>query len=102
MDHVWYILAHASLGVIGSDVFRLNLPGTLLCMAACSVLQAWPTWQIHKIAWPRFRATLGAGVAADERARMTRGYWLRLGRVLAFRTSVYAIVTLGIAAIARG
>ena len=102
MAAVWYVLCHASLGVIGRDLFTLTLPGTLACMGACAAIQAWPVWEVHRIAWPRFAAAVPAEVTDGARARLARGYWLRLGRLLVFRSSMCAILTLAIAALARG
>ncbi len=102
MATVWYVLIHATLGVIGSDAFRMNLPGVLLCMAVTAVVQAWPTWEVHRVAWPKFAGQLGPQTPSSERSRLARGYWLRLGRLLMFRTSIFSIETLAVAALSRG
>jgi hypothetical protein len=102
MATVWYVLIHATLGVIGQDAFRMTLPGVLACMAVSAVVQAWPTWEVHRVAWPKFKDRLRPDMPAAERARLMLGYWLRLGRLLMFRTSIFSIETLAVAAIARG
>ena len=102
MATVWYVLIHATRGVIGQDAFRMTLPGVLVCMAVTAAVQAWPTWEVHKVAWPKFQGRLTAGTPSSERARLAQGYWLRLGRLLMFRTSIFSIGTLAVAALSRG
>ena len=102
MQSVWYILIHVSLGLIGWKVFTFTNLGVLAAMAACAGVQAWPMYELHKIAWPRFEAMRGAIADPAKRREETRGYLLRMGRLYIFRISAYAILTLFIAWLMRG
>ncbi len=102
MTIVWYLLIHVSLGLIGSDVFRFNNAGALLCVAASAIVQGYAMWEIHRRSWPMFFASLDADAPPAAVSTARRGYWYRLGRVFIFRVSAFTILTLLIAFLVRG
>ena len=102
MAIVWYVLIHVSLGLMGFEVFRFTNIGAIYCAAASSVVQGYAIYEIHRLAGPQFRATLGGMESDEERTRETRDYWKRLGRLFIFRLSAFTILTLLVAAVARG
>lgn len=102
MTIVWYLLIHVTLGLIGSDVFRFNNAGGLLCVAASAVVQGYAMWEIHRRSWPMFLAGLDGVAPPAALAAARRGYWNRLGRVYIFRISAFSILTLLIALLVRG
>ena len=59
-------------------------------------------WEIHRQAWPLFQANLDPGMGQNALAEAKRGYWNRIGRTFIFRLSAYSILTLLVAAVARG
>lgn len=102
MQNVWYILIHVSLGMIGWEIFTFTNLGVLSAMAACAAVQAWPMWELHKIAWPRFDEMRSRQTGAEKRRKETRDYWFRMGRLYFFRISAYAVLTLFVAWLMRG
>lgn len=102
MTVVWYVLIHVSLGLIGPDVFRFTNLGALYAALAAAVVQGYAMWEIHRLAWPRFKASLDAAAGAARLAAARREYWMRLGRVYVFRISAFSILTLLVATVVRG
>ena len=102
MQTVWYLLIHVSLGLIGWQVFTLTNQGVLAALAACAGVQAWPMYEFYRLTWDKF-AAMRAGLTGEERRRKeTRGYWIRMGRLYLFRSTVYALLTLFVAWLMRG
>ena len=102
MAIVWYILIHVSLGLIGKDVFTFTNLGAIYCLLAAAVVQGYATWEIHRLTWPMFEASVASGARPNAIKTARRGYWNRLGRVLIFRISAFSVLTLLIAFIVRG
>lgn len=102
MAIVWYVLIHLSLGLIGYEWFRFNNLGAIYAAAACAVVQGYATWEIHRVAWPRFAGSLTGREGGEEYRRLRGEYWKRLGRLFIFRLSAFTILTLLAAAIMRG
>ncbi len=101
MAIVWYVLIHVSLGLIGYRVLDFSNAGVLAAAALSAGVQLWPAWEIHRLAWPRFAASRPAAGSRDERVRETRAYWIRMGRLYAFRISAFTLLTLFVAWLAR-
>ena len=101
MQNVWYILIHVSLGMIGWKIFVWSNLGVLAAIAACGAVQIWPMYELHRITWPRFDAMRRSLGDARQRRRETRDYWIRMGRLYAFRSCAYAVITLFVAWLMR-
>ena len=101
MQNVWYILIHVSLGLIGWKVFTFTNIGVLTAMAACAGVQAWPTYELYRITWPRFEEMRSRQTGEEARRRETRGYLIRMGRLYFFRTCAYTILTIFVAWLMR-
>ena len=91
--HFWYILIHIGLGLVGYQVFLFTNEGGLWA-AAAAVVQAYAVWEIHKLAKPKFEASLAGARSFNARAEMQRDYQVRLLRTWFFRTCIYALLTL--------
>ena len=102
MAVVWYVLIHVSLALIAPDVFSFTNRGAAWAAVAAAVVQGYAMWEVHRLAWPRFRASLDAAAGAARLAEARRGYWKRLGRLYVFRISAFSILTLLVATIVRG
>ena len=100
--HFWYILIHVGLGLVGYQVFTFTNTGGLYAAAAALVVQSYAVWEIHRLAKPRFEAAQAAEPSHVQRGQMLKDYRARLGRVLLFRTCIYALLTLLAAMAARG
>ncbi len=100
--HFWYILLHIGLGLVGFQVFTFNNIGGIYAAGASLVVQAYAVWEIHRMARARFEATRAAEPSFQQREQMLKDYRLRLGRLLLFRTCIYALLTLISAMAARG
>lgn len=99
MAFAWYVLIHVSLGLIGYQVFTFTNLGALYAGMAGAVVQAYATWETHKLAWPRFSESAPSDPEAFKQEK--KAYWMRLGRLWIFRTSAYTIVTLVVALLVR-
>ncbi len=100
--HFWYILIHIGLGLVGFRLFTFTNEGGIWAAAAAAVVQAYGVWEIHKIARPRFQASLAQAATLNQRTEMERDYRKRLWRVWSFRTCAYALLTLLVATVMRG
>jgi hypothetical protein len=100
--HFWYILIHVGLGLVGFRIFTFTNIGGLYAFLAASVVQGYAIWEIHKLARPRFEASLPAGIGHMERREKEREYNVRLARAWFFRCCIYALLTLFVAWVVRG
>lgn len=100
--HFWYILLHIGLGLVGYQIFTFTNIGGLYAAAASACVQAYAIWEIHKIAKPKFDATLVRAGSHNERQELINGYRTRLVRTWFFRTCIYALLTLLAAMAIRG
>lgn len=101
MATVWYVLIHVSLGLIAPRVLDFSNVGVLAAAALSAGVQLWPAWELHRLAWPRFAAMRSGLGSPDGRVRETRAYWIRMGRLYAFRVSAFTLLTLFVAWLAR-
>ncbi len=92
--HFWYVLIHIGLGLVGFQYFTFTNEGGLLAFAAASVVQAYAVWEIHRLAWPRFRAAQAAENSHMQRQQMARDYRVRLARTWFFRCCIYSLLTI--------
>ena len=99
--HFWYILIHIGLGLVGYRVFLFTNEGGLWAAAAAAVVQAYAIWEIHKLAKPKFEASLVGARSFNERGEMLRDYQVRLARTWFFRTCIYSLLTLIVAMVVR-
>jgi hypothetical protein len=100
--HFWYILIHMGLGLMGYKVFLFDNLGGLYAAGAAAVVQGYAVWEIHKLAKPRFEASLAGAATHNAQIEMRRQYNIRLARTWFFRICIYALLTLLIAMITRG
>jgi hypothetical protein len=100
--HFWYILIHCGLGVVGYKVFLFTNTGGLYAAAAAALVQGYAVWEIHRIARPRFEASLRRAASHKERQEMIGGYRTRLARTWFFRLCIYSLLTLIVAWATRG
>jgi hypothetical protein len=100
--HFWYILIHVGLGLVGYQVFLFDNIGGLWSALAAGIVQAYAIWEIHKLAKPKFEASLAAAASFKVRGEMLREYQIRLLRTWFFRTCIYALLTLIVAMIVGG
>ena len=102
MSEFWYVLLHVALGFLGKDVFAFSNMGTLYVTAATALVQAYPMYLIHRLAWAKFRIVRDEAPGAAEQGELTRGYWRRWARVYISRVAIYALISLAAAAAFRG
>jgi len=100
--HFWYILIHIGLGLVGYQVFTFSNIGGLYAAGASLVVQSYAVWEIHRMAKPAFDASRAAEPSHVQRGQMLKDYHARLGRLLLFRSCIYALLTLISAMAARG
>lgn len=100
--HFWYIVIHVGLGLGGYNVFTYSNEGGLYAAAAAALVQGYAVWEIHRLAYPKFQASLAEAPSVNARQQLIKDYRMRLLRHWAFRTSVYALVTLLTAMFVRG
>jgi hypothetical protein len=99
--HFWYILIHIGLGLVGYQVFTFTNTGGVYAAAASGVVQAYAIWEIHKQAYPKFQEMHRNAASVTEAEQMKSDYRSRLIRQWIFRTCIYSLATLGVAAAAR-
>ena len=97
--HFWYILIHVGLGLVGYQVFVFDNVGGLWSALAAAIVQAYAIWEIHKMARPKFEASLAGAASYNARGEMLRQYQIRLLRTWFYRTCIYALLTLVVAMI---
>ena len=100
--HFWYILIHIGLGLAGYQYFTFTNTGGTYAFLAAGVVQGYAVWEIHKLAKPKFEASLAAAASFKVRGEMLREYQIRLLRTWFFRTCIYALLTLIVAMIVGG
>ncbi len=101
MAFVWYTLIHVSLGLLGWNIFTFTNSGVLAALAVGAGVQAWPMYEMYRLTWNRFTSMRAAQTTVGGRQRETRGYWLRMGRLYAFRISAFTLLTLFVAWLMR-
>lgn len=99
--HFWYILIHIGLGLVGYQVFLFDNVGGLWATLAAAIVQGYAIWEIHKLAKPKFEASLAGAASFNARREMLRQYQIRLLRTWFFRTCIYALLTLIVAMVVR-
>ena len=72
--HFWYILIHIGLGLVGYRVFLFTNEGGLWAALAAAFVQAYAIWEIHKLAKPKFEASLVGARSFNARGEMLRDY----------------------------
>jgi hypothetical protein len=102
MDFVWYFLIHVSLGMIFYEEFTFTNLGAVYATLAGMVVQSYPTYQLHRIAKPKFDAAFVGAPGSARHKEAVKQYWIRIGRLFVFRVSIYTILTLVVAAVVRG
>ncbi len=100
--HFWYILIHIGLGLVGYQYFTFSNEGGLMAFAASSIVQGYAVWEIHRLAWPRFKAAQAAEASLMQREQMLRDYRVRLARTWFFRCCIYSLLTILVAMIVGG
>jgi len=100
--HFWYIVIHVGLGLAAYNVFTFTNEGGLYAAAAAAVVQAYGVWEIHRLAYPKFQASLAEAPSVGARQQMVKDYRIRLLRHWVFRTSAYGLLTLLTAMFVRG
>ena len=99
--HFWYVLIHIGLGLLGYQVFLFTNEGGLWAALAAAFVQAYAVWEIHKLAKPKFEASLAGARSFNARGEMQRDYQVRLLRTWFFRTCIYSLLTLVVAMLVR-
>lgn len=102
MDFVWYFLIHVSLGLIFYQDFTFTNLGAVYAALAGMAVQFYPTYQIHRVARPRFDSAFVGAPGSERHREAVKQYWMRIGRLFVFRVSIYTILTLVVAAVMRG
>ncbi len=100
--HFWYILIHVGLGLVGYQVFTFTNIGGIYAAGVALVVQTYAVWEIHRMAKAAFEASRAAEPSFQQRDEMLKNYHKRLGRLLLFRSCIYALLTLLAAMAVRG
>ena len=96
------MLIHVALGLIGFQYFAFTNTGGTLAFATALIVQGYAAFEIHREAWPRFKASQAAEISLQTRNILVADYKKRLLRTWFMRSCLYALLTLLSAMAVRG